>query len=302
MVSGKVTLNLLQKIAPKITGKVDSTRTASNAILHMKSQPVTDTFQTASKFTFDDIYEVIKLGNDRIRLFPKVQQVNGKNIVPFEMPEYLYHITSETNMKLIQSSNKLKVSANEQLPGVYLFDKENFLTRYLSVGDKKYNLCKSLLTHANISNKNTSNLIIIKIPTENLARNGNIRFRTQEDFFYYQDKIIELQKGLQEKFSLRLLRDDKNRAQFIKYVLDNKLMTQSELTQFMKEMEQKIHRGYPLGQLKQLEKNNAIEYIFNQDICPEIIKGIQCRRFSINDCLDTKTGTINMQRLRNMFS
>lgn len=298
----KIALNLFQKIAPKITSRSISTKTATNVLLQMKSRPVTDTFQAASTFTFDDIYKVIKLDNCRIKFLPKIQQVNGKNIVPFEMPEYLYHITSETNMKLIQSSNKLRVSANEQLPGVYLFDKENFLTRYLSVGNKKYNLCKSLLTHANMGNKNTSNLIIIKIPTENLARNGNIRFRTQEDFFYYQDKIIELQKGLKEKFSLRLLHDDKNRTQFEKYVLDNKLMTKAEFTQFMKEMEQKIHRGYSIRQLAQLEKNNAIEYIFNRDICPDIIKGIQCRRFSINYCLDPKTGTINIEKLRDLFN
>lgn len=296
-----VALNLIQRTAPKITGAGLSARTVTS-IFQTKGQPVTDTFQAVSKLTFDDIYKVIKLGNNRIKFLPKVQQVNGKNIVPFEMPEYLYHITSETNMKLIQSSNKLKVSANEQLPGVYLFDKDNFLTRYLSVGDKKYNLCKSLLTHANQSNKNTSNLIIIRIPTENLARNGNIRFRTQEDFFYYQDKIIELQKGLKKKFSLRLLSDDKNRAQFEKYILDNKLMTKSELTHFMQEMKQKIHLGYPLGQLEKLEKNNAIEYIFSRDVSPDAIAGIQCRRFSIDDCLDAKTGTINIQILRKMLS
>jgi hypothetical protein len=268
----------------------------------MKSQPISDTFRRISQLTFDDIYKVMKLGNGRIRFVPKLQRVNGKNIISLEMPEYLYHITSETNMKLIQSSNKLMRSTNEQLPGVYLLDKENFLTRYLSVGDRKYNLCKSLLTHANSSNKNSSNLIVIKIPTENLARNGNIRFRTQEDFFYYQDKIIELQKGLKEKFSLRLLRDDNNRAQFEKYVLDKKFMTKAELEQFMTEMKEKIHLGYPIGKLKDLEKNKAIEYIYNQDICPDIIDGIQCKRFSINDCIDSRTGSINIEKLKSLLN
>lgn len=45
------------------------------------------------------IYKVMKLGNGRIRFVPKIQQMNGKNIIPLEMPEYLYHITSETNVK-----------------------------------------------------------------------------------------------------------------------------------------------------------------------------------------------------------
>ena len=298
MTLGKIGTSILPKIGNIASVSPSVTRAVSN-VLNMRSQPICDTF---SKLTFDDIYKVIKLGNGRIRFIPKIQQANGKNIISLEMPEYLYHITSETNMKLIQSSNKLMRSVNEQLPGVYLLDKENFLTRYLSVGDRKSNLCKSMLTHANSSNKNSSNLIVIKIPTENLARNGNIRFRTQEDFFYYQDKIIELQKGLKEKFSLRLLRDDKNRAQFEKYVLDNKLMTKLELEQFMNEMKQKIHYGYSMKNLQQLEKNSAIEYIYNQDICPDIIKGIQCRRFPINDCIDAKTGTVNIEKLRRYLS
>ena len=297
----KIISSILPRIGNIAGGSSSATRSVSN-VLKMSSQPICDTFRRISELTFDDIYKVIKLGNGRIRFVPKIQQVNGKNIISLEMPEYLYHITSETNMKLIQSSNKLMRSANEQLPGVYLLDKENFLTRYLSVGDKKYNLCKSILTHANNSNKNSSNLIIIKIPTENLARNGNIRFRTQEDFFYYQDKIIELQKGLKEKFSLRLLRDDNNRAQFEKYVLDNKLMTKSELDQFMAKMKEKIHMGYPIGKLKDIERNKAVEYIYSQDICPDIIDGIQCRRFSINDCMDTKTGTVNIEKLKRYFN
>lgn len=297
----KIGMSMLSRVGNATSRSSLTTKAASN-VLKMRSQPVCDTFRRISEPTFDDIYKVIRLGNGRIRFIPKIQQVNGKNIIPLEMPEYLYHITSETNMKLIQSSNKLMRSANEQLPGVYLFDKENFLTRYLSVGDKKYNLCKSLLKHANVSNKNSSNLIVIKIPTENLARNGNIRLRTQEDFFNYQDKIIELQKGLKRKFSLRLLRDDKNRAQFEKYVLDNNFMTKTELDQFMNEMKEKIHYGYPVRHLGQLEKTKAIEYVYNQDICPDIIGGIQCRRFSINDCINPRTGTINIEKLRNLLS
>lgn len=296
MTLGKIGTKILLRIGT--SGSSSAVRPVSN-VLKIRSQPICDTF---SKLTFDDIYKVMKLGNGRIKFVPKIQQVNGKNIIPLEMPEYLYHITSETNMKLIQSSNKLMRSVNEQLPGVYLLDKENLLTRYLSVGDKKYNLCKSLLNHANSSNKNSSKLIVIKIPTENLARNGNIRFRTQEDFFYYQDKIIELQKGLKEKFSLRLLRDDKNRAQFEKYVLNNKCMTRAELDQFMNEIKEKIHLGYPICKLKKLEKNKAVEYIYNHDICPDIIGGIQCKRFSINDCIDSKTGAINIAKLRSLFN
>ena len=267
-----------------------------------RSKPIYDTFRKGSELTFDDIYKVIKFGNGRIKFIPKIQQVNGKNIIPLEMPEYLYHITSEANFRKIQSSNKLIRSVNEQLQGVYLLDKENFLTRYLNVGNRKIDLCKSLLTHANSSNKNSSNLIVIKIPTENLARNGNIRFRTQEDFFYYQDKIIELQKGLKEKFSLRLLRDEKNRNKFEKYVLDNKFMTKAELDQFMCEMKAKIHQGYSLGHLGQLEKTKAIEYIYSRDICPSIIDGIQCRRFSINDCIDSTIGVINIKKLISIFN
>lgn len=45
-----------------------------------------------------------------------------------------------------------------------------------------------------------------------------------------------------------------NRAQFEKHVLDNKLMTKVELDQFMNGMKEKIHLGYPIGELKNFEK------------------------------------------------
>lgn len=276
---------------------------ASTNVLQMRSQPACDIVTSARKLTFGEVYDIVKLGNGRIKLLPKISQINGRNIIPLEMPEYLYHVTSEANFNLIRSSNNLKISSNEQLRGVFLLDKENFLTRYLSVGKNKRNLCKSIITHANNTNKGSSNnLVVIRIPTEHLARNGNFRIRTQEDFFNFQDEVIRLQQGLKQKYSLRLLADDGNRAKFIKHVLDNKLMTKAELDQFMKEMEQKIHQGYQLNSLSQLEKNSAVEYIYNHDISPDTIPGIKCRRFSVNDCINPQTGQVNIDYLSRLFN
>ena len=295
----RVGLNILQKIRKGVN--TNALTPATNTVFRTERQAAGDTFKAISKISFEDLYNVIKLNNSRIRIIPKMSEFNGRNLIPFEMPEYLYHITSETNMNLIRSSNTLKVSPNEQLPGVYLLDKENFLTRYLCVGDKKRNLCKSILTHANDTNKDSSNLVVIRIPVESLLRNGKLRIRTQEDFFYYQDVVYRLQKGLKKKFSLRMLYNDNYRAQFEKYILDNGLMTKQELEQLMQEMKQKIHYGYKCSQLTQLEKHNAVEYIFNHDISPDTIKGIKCKRFSIDECMDSKTGTINIEALKRIL-
>ena len=94
MVLGKIGRNILPKIVNITCGSSSATSAVSN-VLKMRSQPICDTF---SKFTFDDIYKVMKLGNDRIMFVPKIQQVNGKYIIPLEMQEYLFHFTSESNM------------------------------------------------------------------------------------------------------------------------------------------------------------------------------------------------------------
>lgn len=249
---------------------------------------------SSSASVFDDLYNIVKLNNGRIKLVPKYAQHNGRTFGQYELPDYLYHITSESNCKLMQKSGKIKISANEQLRGVYLFDKENFLSKYTEVGTKRRDLCKALLNH-----NGSQKLVVLRIPTASLVRHGKFRLRTQEDFFYFADKIFELQKGLNRKFSLRMLANDNNRAKFIKYVLDNKLITKSELDQLMKQMEQKIHRGYPLDQFTQLEKNNAIEFIFNKDIPLNIS---QKKKFLLSECVDSKTGKVNIKQLRNILN
>ena len=266
--------------------------------LRMKSQPLHDTFH---KLSFDDIYEIIKIKDGRIKLIPKIAQHNGEKLLPFEFPEYLYHITSEENMKLIRSTDKLRCTLNEQLPGVYLLDKENLLTKYIDFGKQKRNLCLTLLEHVNSRNKNSSNLFVIRIPAESLLRNGKLRIRTQEDFFHYQDKILELQKNAEKSYLLRSLANDEKRSDFIKYVLENKLMTKSELEQFMDDMKQKIHHGYFPKDVAELENNYAIEYIFNRDISPDFIHGIKTRRFSFNECVNAENESVNLENLRKIL-
>ncbi|MBQ7764546.1 hypothetical protein IJ384_04160 [bacterium] len=277
-----------------IKAGVDALTTNPNppSLFRNSSEIITDSFKAVTKF--DDIWDISRF-NGRICFLPKI-----KGFEAFDMPEYLYHITSKTNFKKIQSSNTLRRSLNEQLTGVYLLDAENFLKNYGSVGANQYNLCKSMLKHVNACNKGNSKLVVIKIPAESLARNGNIRIRTQEDFFYFQDKVLKLQKDLKQKLPLRLLHDDKYRIQFEKYVLDNGLMTRIELDKFMSEMRQKIHQGYSIHKLSELEKTNAVEYIYNKDITPDIINGIQCKEFSFADCFKP-SGEIDLDKLRSIL-
>lgn len=280
----------------------------------ISTQQIGDTFQksataqaikpscigTKQNYKFDDIYNVINLNNGRIRLLPKAAEINGHKISTIEMPEYMYHVTSKTNWDKISSSKTIQRTTDEQLQGVYLIDKENFLSRYQRVKglNRNIDLMSSLIRHASKSNNGTTDLVLIRIPTENLLKTGKLRFRTQEDFFYYQDMLFNLQKDLKQKFSIRMLSNDKNRAQFEKYVLDNNLMTKAELDKFMLNMKNSLHQGHKLNELSNFETNSAIEYIFNKDIVSSQVPGIKRKVFNIEDVKDSKTGNFDTEKLQ----
>lgn len=267
--------------------------------------PIRSNIKMQYKPTFEERFNVVTLPNERIRILPRqgMIQINGREVPQLELPQYLYHVTSEANMNLIKQSNTLRRSTNEQLQGVYLFDKNNFLTCYKNVnnGAKSLDLVQTLFTHAGRSNGKSSNLVLIKIPTESLMKSGKLRFRTQEQFFYYQNKILELQKGLKQKFSLRLLADDNNRKVFEQNVLKNKLMTKPEFDKFMREMENSIHQGYTVDNVRKFETSNAIEYVYNKDICPDVVTGIKCRKFSLDDYVDPTSKKVIVEKLHKLF-
>ena len=87
-----------------------------------------------------------------------------------------------------------------------------------------------------------------------------------------------------------------------KHVLDNNLMPVQELERFMKEMEQKIHQGYRIDKLSKLEKNNAVEFIFDRDILPDIVHGMRTKYFSVDELIDAKSGKIDIDKLRHILT
>lgn len=292
-------VNAIKPVFNAIVSSTERFATRSNSIMQcVRPNPIYKLVSNRT-FTFDDIYSIARLKNERIKIIPKISNVNGKQLYSFEMPEYLYHVTNEDKMKLINSTRKIKVSENEQLPGIYLLDKENFLKNYINVSDKNYNLIDGMIKQAN-DNKKLGNLVLIRIPTTNLLRNGKIRIRTQEDFLYFQNKIIELQKGLKKKHLLRMFKDDTIRNYLKKHIIDNKLMTNAEAETFFAEMKSKIHYGYGIEQFERLDKSKAVEFVFNRDITPDLIKGIKIRKFSIDMCYNSD-GTINIEKLRSIF-
>ncbi len=109
-------------------------------------------------------------------------------------------------------------------------------------------------------------LVVIKIPTEDLLKTGKIRIRTQEDFFSFQQIIKNVNKKTGKNFAIRDFCDEKIREEFRQTVLSNNLTGEKNLNDFMDDMAQKIHHGYSLTQITGLEKTNAIEYIFNKDV------------------------------------
>ncbi len=316
---GLKTFNMLaMRFGDDISASV-SRGLGSAATKPIKSDAVVDTFQKSAatnpvkkiagaKYTFDDLFYVIGLAQDRIRLLPKVLEVNGQKLSTIEMPKYLYHITSKSNWNKILESKTLKRSLDEQLPGVYFLDKTNFLQRYPIVegmqGHKR-DLLSSLIRHASRCNDGVSDLVVIRVPTIRLLKSGNMRFRTQEDFFYFQDMVLDLQKGVNNKFSLRMLSDDKNRAQFEHYILSNGIMSKLELDKFMLSMKNAIHQGHKIFELPKYEGKYAIEYIFNKDITKELAPDLKVKIFNVDDIKDAVSGGFDKQklqkRLQNVF-
>jgi len=292
-------VNTIKPVFNAVVSCAEKSAVKSGSIMSCVRPNPVNKLCTNKSFTFDDIYSVTRIKNGRLRIIPKFSNVNGKQLHSFEMPEYLYHVTNEEKMKLINATRKIKVSENEQLPGIYLLDKENFLKNYINVSDENYNLINSMIKHANDNNK-SGNLVLIRIPTANLLKNGKMRIRTQEDFFYFQNKIRDLQKGLKKKHLLRMFKDDTIRNDLKKHIIDNRLMTNVEAETFFAEMKSKIHYGYGIEQFEKLENNKAVEFIFNRDITPDLIKGIKIRKFSIDECYNSD-GTINIEKLRAIF-
>ena len=102
------------------------------------------------------------------------------------LPEFLYHFTSETPLRGILSSGKLKISsfetASEALPAVYMVDKCNFFMKWLG---KKYSKLKELigsdsdlgeLLLAWTAKSGGGKIVSIKIPVAQLDK-SKLRFR-----------------------------------------------------------------------------------------------------------------------------
>ncbi len=232
------------------------------------------------------VFSVEDLKNGKIRV---IFQKGKKQSAPVELPKYLYHITSGTSMEKISQSDMLKTSQNEQLPGLYLLDSENFLSHYgkTPVFGKNKDLISGIFKQASKSDKgmalNDREFVIIKIPTEDLLRTGKIRIRTQEDFFFFQGKIDHINKTLKTKYSLRGLCDDKIRTKFREDVISNAIMSEKEADTFIKEMTEKIHHGYGLRSASSLSGANSVEYIFSQNVQLSAFPNIQTRKVKAKD-------------------
>ncbi len=228
-------------------------------------------------------FDVEKLGNGRIKA-TKISE-NAQH-TPVELPEYLYHFTSQDSMDKIISSGTLKVSKNEQLKGLYLLDSKNFLSHYgnTNINGQNKDLLTAIFRQANQNNQGglflDQRLAVIKIPTEDLLQNGKLRIRTQEDFFSFTSILKDIENKTGKKFSLRGLQKDIKREELEKLVLSNGLMEKSEFDKFMRDMKIKIHHGYSLSGAasRNLENTHSIEYIFNHDIKLSDFPNIEIRK------------------------
>lgn len=265
---------------------------------------------TEKAATINTDQTIKKLGNGRI----EVNRTNksGNNDV-IELPEYMYHITSSNNINSILQSGKLNKSLNEQLTGVFLLDSQNFLNHYQKVdigNGNTLDLTTSLFRQATKNRPKNATLAsqkvnIIKIPTEELIKNGKLRVRCQEDFFKTQTQLLHLQTKSAKKINVRAMGDKANRD-ILKQNLLNNGMNEADADKLLKEIEEKLHQGYTItnASKNQFEKSNAIEYIYNQDIELSKIKGIKYNEINLNDIVKVSQNKeiIDASKLSTVFN
>ena len=251
------------------------------------------------------VYKPVK--GDRIQV-AKYHNTNvGK---PIELPEYLYHITSTDAFNEIQKTGQINISTNEQLTGIFLLDKKNFLEQYSATKTKKTKKSKKrdLITaifvqagkRATLSKFNIS---VIKIPTIDLLEKGKFRVRTQKDFFDFDDELSRVSKLTGEKFCVRNMQHAEVREKFKKMVVSNGIMTDEQATSFLKQMTQKLHQGYTLQQMYDLamDKKQAVEYIYNDNIRLEDFPSIRTKRINLWDYFAADGVTVDPSKIKSIF-
>lgn len=253
------------------------------------------------------VYKPVK--GDRIQV-AKYHNTNvGK---PIELPEYLYHITSTDAFNEIQKTGQINISTNEQLTGIFLLDKKNFLEHYSSTKTKKFKK-RDLMTaifvqagkRANTENNPLSkfNISIIRIPTIDLLEKGKFRVRTQKDFFDFDDVLSRVSKQTGEKFCVRNMRHSETREKFKNMVVSNGIMTDEQARGFLKEMTQKLHQGFTLQQMYDLamDKKQSVEYIYNDNIRLSDFPSIRTKRINLLDYFAEDGVTVDPSKIKNIF-
>lgn len=295
-----------------IHGKFWGKRTPKIEQFIKKPFPNSDATTIGSKVTKEIVPEIKinKIGNGRIEV--NRTNTSGVNEV-FELPEYMYHITSSDNINSILQDNKLNKSVNEQLTGIFLIDSQNFINHYqkIDVGNgKTLDLITTLFKQATkCHSKNTTlasqKVHIIKIPTAELVRNGKLRVRCQEDFFKTKVKLLSLQTKSAQKINVRDMGDAAKRDILKQNLLSNG-MNEADADIFLKEIEDKLHQGYTLQKASKsnLENFNAIEYIYNQDIDFSTIKGIENKEINLADIVTVSQNkeVIDKSKLTTVFN
>ena len=105
-----------------------------------------------------------------------------------EIPRYLYTITTQANYESICNDGFIHIARDPlrpQMRGIFMFDLINFTKRWTS---NSFFKCKSFANEllGSITDK-SKNLVVLKIPTENL--DGDLRIRSLNYLFRKCDKV-----------------------------------------------------------------------------------------------------------------
>lgn len=191
-----------------------------------------------------------------------------------KVPRFIYHMTNKENYKKIMESGELRTSQDALFgEGIFTMELDNFFRRWRK--DKawgKNSLQESLISH---TAKGESELVILKIPTENLDHN-KLFIRSQNTLFDWSSRCYnELSNACNE--IIKKHGDEFCGDTLAKEILEEIKIKIAELAKSKSKKGEINHlQGETLAKQGNLfkQRKEALEYIYTESIPTQKIQKI----------------------------
>ena len=218
--------------------------------------------------TINSIVKVDDEGNVESKEIMNIAPANITDETKNNLPEYLYHFTSEENYKSIIKNGEMKATYSDKFlksngnKAIFLVDSDNLLNQWDSLKNKtRYSYLTRLLKFCDKSQN--GKVMMLKIPTSKLNID-NLSFRNQN---YVMDSfaMMRLPKETKEKFFAcsKLIN---------KIHKDNKIFTDDISSHiFMSEKMKHLENGCSISKLQE-HSSEPCEILYSTDIPADLIK------------------------------